>query len=116
MRANPFVHLELRTPDPARACGFATHVFDWRPERVHAGCQTYLALDCGGQVQGGIVAGEAGRSLWLPYVATDDIRGITERARERGATVAVEVREGPAGWRSVIATPCGAEIGLWQPK
>jgi len=23
-------------------------------------------------------------------------------------------REGPAGWRSVIATPAGGEIALWQ--
>jgi predicted enzyme related to lactoylglutathione lyase len=25
-------------------------------------------------------------------------------------------REGPAGWRSVVAVPDGAEIALWQPK
>jgi hypothetical protein len=25
-------------------------------------------------------------------------------------------REGPAGWRSVIATPEGGEIALWQQK
>jgi predicted enzyme related to lactoylglutathione lyase len=25
-------------------------------------------------------------------------------------------REGPAGWRSVVATPAGGEIALWQPK
>jgi predicted enzyme related to lactoylglutathione lyase len=22
----------------------------------------------------------------------------------------------PAGWRSVVATPSGGEIALWQPK
>jgi hypothetical protein len=25
-------------------------------------------------------------------------------------------REGPAGWRSVLATPAGGEIALWQQK
>jgi predicted enzyme related to lactoylglutathione lyase len=30
--------------------------------------------------------------------------------------VVLEPREGPAGWRSVIAAPAGAEIALWQPK
>jgi predicted enzyme related to lactoylglutathione lyase len=31
-------------------------------------------------------------------------------------SVLLEPREGPAGWRSVIATPEGGEIALWQQK
>jgi predicted enzyme related to lactoylglutathione lyase len=30
--------------------------------------------------------------------------------------VILEPREGPAGWRSVVAAPSGAEVALWQPK
>ena len=30
--------------------------------------------------------------------------------------VLLEPREGPAGWRSVVATPEGGEIAFWQPK
>jgi len=41
---------------------------------------------------------------------------MTERARLLGATVLLEPREGPAGWRSVVAAPAGAELALWQPK
>jgi predicted enzyme related to lactoylglutathione lyase len=41
---------------------------------------------------------------------------VTERAGELGASVLLEPREGPAGWRSVVAAPAGAEIALWQPK
>src|SRR5215211_3309208 len=33
-----------------------------------------------------------------------------------GAEVLLEPREGPAGWRSVVATPAGGEIAFWQPK
>ena len=33
-----------------------------------------------------------------------------------GASVLLEPREGPAGWRSVVAAPASAEIALWQPK
>jgi predicted enzyme related to lactoylglutathione lyase len=40
----------------------------------------------------------------------------TARATELGATVLVEPREGPAGWRSVISTPAGGEIAFWQQK
>jgi hypothetical protein len=28
----------------------------------------------------------------------------------------LEPREGPAGWRSVLASSDGGEIALWQPK
>jgi hypothetical protein len=30
--------------------------------------------------------------------------------------VPIDAREGPAGWRSVVATPCGAQVALWQSK
>jgi DNA-directed RNA polymerase specialized sigma24 family protein len=30
--------------------------------------------------------------------------------------IALEPREGPAGWRSVMAVPDGGEIALWQSK
>jgi hypothetical protein len=30
--------------------------------------------------------------------------------------VLLEAREGPTGWRSVVATPAAGEIALWQPK
>jgi hypothetical protein len=30
--------------------------------------------------------------------------------------VLLEPREGPAGWRSVVATPAGGEIAFWQQK
>jgi predicted enzyme related to lactoylglutathione lyase len=55
-------------------------------------------------------------SLWLPYVEVADISETTERARLLGAAVLLEPREGPVGWRSVVAVPAGAEIALWQPK
>ena len=45
-----------------------------------------------------------------------DRRRSTERAGRLGASVLLEPREGPAGWRSVVATPAGGEIAFWQPK
>jgi hypothetical protein len=33
-----------------------------------------------------------------------------------GGVVLLEPREGPAGWRSVVATPAGGEIAFWQAK
>jgi len=33
-----------------------------------------------------------------------------------GASMLLEPREGPAGWRSIVVVPAGGEIALWQPK
>jgi predicted enzyme related to lactoylglutathione lyase len=49
-------------------------------------------------------------------VEVSEIGAVTEHARGLGASVLLEPREGPAGWRSVVATRGGGEIALWQPK
>jgi predicted enzyme related to lactoylglutathione lyase len=114
--AHPVVHLELHTGDLARACEFYGRLFGWRTEVVDSdGCPPYRAVDMGG-VGGGVVECETGRSLWLPYVEVGEIRGATDRAQDLGASVLLEPREGPAGWRSVVASPAGAEIAFWQQK
>jgi predicted enzyme related to lactoylglutathione lyase len=77
---------------------------------------SYHGLALGGVVDGGIVECGAPRPIWLPYVEVEEIDAITERGRALGATVLLEPREGPAGWRSVLATSEAGEIGLWQPK
>jgi uncharacterized protein len=115
-RANPVVHLELHTSDLERACSFYTRICGWRPERIHAGRGTYVAFELGGPLGGGVVECETPRPLWLPYVEVDEISDATEDARRLGARVLLEPREGPAGWRSVIAEPAGAELAFWQPK
>jgi hypothetical protein len=110
------VHLELHTGNLPRACAFYTQLFGWRAERVAVGASSYLSLGLGREFEGGVVESDTQSSLWLPYVEVDDIARVTERARELGASVALEPREGPAGWRSVIAAPAGAGVALWQPK
>jgi hypothetical protein len=114
--ANPVVHLELHTGDLPEAQAFYAQLCGWRAKRIDAGCGTYWALELGGGVGGGMVECETKRPLWLPYVEVPKIGEATERARVLGATVPLEPREGPAGWRSVVATPAGAEIAFWQPK
>ena len=116
--SNPVVHLELHTGNLGRACALYRELFGWGAEPIETGCGSYVALDLGGEggVEGGVVECEVRRPLWLPYVEVPDVRAVTERARERGAKVALKPREGPAGWRSVLATPFGGEVAVWQPK
>jgi uncharacterized protein len=117
MMSNRLVHLELHTADRSRALAFYAQLCGWRPEQVRAGRSTYTALELGGgDVGGGVVECGAGRSLWLPYVAVDDVGRATERARDLGASVLLEPREGPAGWRSVVTEPAGGEVAFWQAK
>jgi predicted enzyme related to lactoylglutathione lyase len=114
--SNPVVHLELHTGDLPRACAFYSRLCGWRPERIDAGGGSYVALEFGGGLGGGVVECETGRPLWLPYVEVADVAAGTERARWLGASVLLEPREGPAGWRSVVAAPAVGEIAFWQPK
>jgi predicted enzyme related to lactoylglutathione lyase len=114
--ANPVVHLELNTGNLARACSFYVRLFGWRAERVAVDGASYYCLGLGDGIEGGVVERATGRALWLPYVEVADIAEVTERARDLGASMLLEPREGPAGWRSVVAPPSGAEIALWEPK
>jgi predicted enzyme related to lactoylglutathione lyase len=113
---SPVVHLELHTANLAGAVAFYTQLLGWRSEQVEAGGRSYLALDVGGGLSGGVVGCGVDRPTWLPYVAVPEIAGATERAERLGAAVLLEPREGPAGWRSVVATPDAGEIAFWQPK
>lgn len=110
------VHLELHTRDLSAASTFYRRLLGWRTERLDSQWGTYHGLALGGPLDGGIVECGARRPVWLPYVEVQEIESVTERGRELGATVLLEPREGPAGWRCVLATTGGGEIALWQPK
>ena len=112
---SPVVHLELHTGNLPRACAFYARLFGWRAETIRAGGCSYLALSMG-SLDGGVVERDGDGALWLPYVEVADVEASTELASALGAAVLLEPREGPAGWRSVVATPAAAQIALWQPK
>jgi predicted enzyme related to lactoylglutathione lyase len=113
---HPVVHLELHTHDMSGARAFYEQLLRWRTERIDVRAGTYHALALGGGVDGGIVECGVHQASWLPYVEVGDIEAMTEHARGLGASVLLESREGPAGWRSVVSTREGGEIALWQPK
>lgn len=113
---SPLAHLELHTPDREKASSFYRELLGWRSEHVEAAGREYLAVDLGNGLGGGIVQCGTERALWLPYVSVPNIRTATERAERLGARVLLESREGPAGWRGVVAAPDGGEIAFWQSK
>jgi hypothetical protein len=114
--SHPVVHLELHTGDLAGAREFYGRLFGWRSERIKAAKGSYLALELADELGGGIVECGIPQPLWLPYVEVTEIAEATDRARSLGASVLLQPREGPAGWRSVVAVPAGGQVAFWQPK
>jgi predicted enzyme related to lactoylglutathione lyase len=113
---NPVVHLELHTGDLPGARALYRGLCGWPSEQIEASAGSYLAVGLGRELGGGIVECPTSRPLWLPYVEVGDVGAATDRARVLGASVLLEPREGPVGWRSVVGTPVGGEIAFWQPK
>jgi predicted enzyme related to lactoylglutathione lyase len=116
LRSNPVVHLELHTGDLPHARDLYAELCGWRPEWIETRAGSYLSLELGEGFGGGIVQCGTRRPLWLPYVEVSEIAEATDRAGRLGASVLLQPREGPAGWRSVVRTPCGGEIAFWQAK
>jgi predicted enzyme related to lactoylglutathione lyase len=114
--SNPIVHLELRTGNMPSACAFYSRLLGWRTELVHTAWGDYRTLGLGERIEGGVVEHDTQHSYWLPYAEVANIYEVAERARLLGAAVCLPPREGPAGWRSVLAAPVGGVIALWQPK
>jgi uncharacterized protein len=113
---NPVVHLELHTGDLLGARAAYAQLCGWAAEQIQTDNGPYMALTLGERFGGGIVECGVPRTMWLPYVRVDEIETAVARARELGASVLLEPREGPAGWRAVVSTPAGGEIAFWQPK
>jgi predicted enzyme related to lactoylglutathione lyase len=118
--ANPFVHVELNTTDPAKAKAFYSKLFNWELEDMPmpGGAGEYTMVKVGEGTGGGIMKHPVpgAPSAWLAYVQVDDIKASTEKARSLGANVMADVREIPGmGWMSVIIDPTGAAFALWKP-
>jgi len=119
--SNPFVHVELNTPDPRKAKEFYSKLFQWQFEEMpspEVPEDVYTLVRVGEGTGGGIMkqvpGGPAG---WLAYVAVEDVQAATEKARQLGAQVMKDVTEVPEmGWFSFIRDPGGAVLGLWQTK
>ena len=92
------MHLELHTADLARARAFYATLCGWRGEPIDTVDGSYLALELGKNLGGGIVECGTQHAIWLPYVEVAQIDTATHLARQLGASLLLEPREGPAGW------------------
>ena len=119
--ANPFIHVELNTPDPSKAKAFYSKLFQWQLEDMPNPAVpdgSYTLIKVGEGTGGGIMKQIPGGPLgWLAYVQVDDIHATTQKAKSLGAEVMKDVTEVMGmGWLSFIRDPTGAVLGLWQSK
>lgn len=117
--ANPFIHIELHTPDLPKAKEFYTQLFDWKLEDVPVDNHTYTLIKVGDGTGGGMMVNQTPGvpAHWLSYVHVDDIVAYTEKAKSLGAKICQDVMQvGDVGSLSVITDPTGATFALWEPK
>jgi predicted enzyme related to lactoylglutathione lyase len=117
--ANAFVHVELNTTDVDKAKAFYGKLFEWKLEDVPMGEGVYTMLGVGQGTGGGILKHPVpgAPSAWLAYVAVEDIKAATHKARSLGAHIMRDVTEVMGmGWLSIVIDPTGAALGLWQSK
>jgi predicted enzyme related to lactoylglutathione lyase len=114
---NPFVHLELSTPDAAKAKAFYSGLFGWSfndKDMGHGFVYSTFKPDKG--PGGGIYSMPEAPTTWLPYVGVDEINAATEKAVSLGAAIQKGPMEIPGiGWFTTLTDPTGATIALFQP-
>jgi predicted enzyme related to lactoylglutathione lyase len=117
---NPFVHVELATTDVAKAKSFYGSLFDWNLEDVDmGGGMTYTLIKVGEGTGGGMMKHPmpGAPSIWIAYVAVDDVAATTAKAKSLGAKIIRDVSEVPnMGSFAIVGDPTGAAIAFWQAK
>ncbi len=116
--ANAFVHVELNTTDVDQAKDFYGNLFQWDMEDLPMGDTDYTMIRVENNTVGGIMKHPmGGPTLWIPYVAVDDILAATAKAKSLGANIIRDVTEVEgAGWLSIFIDPTGGVLGLWKPQ
>jgi predicted enzyme related to lactoylglutathione lyase len=117
--ANPFVHVELATTDLGKAKEFYGKLFAWTLEDVPMENGTYTLIKVGEGTGGGMMKHPmpGTPSSWLAYVAVDDVKAATQKAKSLGAKIVKDVTEiKDIGSFSIFVDPTGATLALWQPK
>ena len=118
---NPFVHVELNSPDPEKAKSFYSRLFSWQLQDVPNPAipdGEYTMINVGKGTGGGIMKQvPGGPTGWLAYVEVENIEAATKKAQSLGAKIMKDVTEvKDMGWLSIIQDPAGSILGLWETK
>jgi len=118
--ANPVVHWELMTKDPARLAGFYEKTFGWNVR--HMPELNYRVVDTGSKegINGGILKPER-EGPWpgnmVFYIGVDDLAAYRKKVVAAGGKIHVEEQKVPGmGKFSLFTDPEGRMMGLWKSK
>jgi len=105
---------ELHTSELNKCKFFYASIFGWAAAARDLGARgTCWVQRRGDKEEAGMFQTSARESLWVSYVAVDDVQGITEQARNLGGAVLVGPLHVPEfGQYAVIADSCRARVGL----
>jgi predicted enzyme related to lactoylglutathione lyase len=112
--------VDLSTPDLDGAKHFYGELFGWETQEAGPAEQTggYLFFTLRGRKVAGVgpLMSEGQPIVWSAYFSTDDADATAARAREQGATVAVEPMDVmDAGRMTFFMHPAAGAFGAWQP-
>ena len=114
---NPFVHLELNTPDLDKAKEFYGQMFGWSFTDMPNPGGIYSTFKPDSGPGGGLMTMPDAPAGWGAYIGVDDIKAATAKAISLGATAIYANHEIPnVGWMTLLVDPTGARINLFQPK
>jgi predicted enzyme related to lactoylglutathione lyase len=122
--AGSFSWVELATTDTAAAKAFYGSLFGWTSVDTPAGPDmVYTRLQLRGMDVGALYPQPAEQRAhgappsWTSYVTVESADQSAARARELGATVAVEPFDVMQhGRMAVVCDPAGAFLALWEPR
>lgn len=116
--AGTFCWYELLAVDPEAEAAFYRDLFGWGTGSMDMGPMgTYHLFKQGDkEIAGALQKPEgSGPSVWVPYIAVEDVDASTAKARELGATVHVEPKDIPnIGRFSVASDPTGALVAFFR--
>jgi predicted enzyme related to lactoylglutathione lyase len=116
--SNPFVHMELCTPETDKAKEFYSNLFGWKfADTDMGGGMIYSTFKPSDGTGGGVFSIPNMPTAWMAYVGVEDIHAATRKAQELGAKICSGPMEIPkVGWSTVLQDPTGATIALFQPS
>ena len=109
---------ELLSTDASGVRDFYTKLFGYEVEEKDMGPMgTYTLFTKGDKQIGGMMQNPepGGSSIWVPYIAVEDVDASTKQAESFGAKVCVPPSDIPQiGRFSMISDPAGATLGLFK--
>ena len=108
--------IQLTADDVDGAISFYGDLFGWsagEPSEEHQGYRMLYRADT--PVAGLVPTAEGIRPSWSIFLATRDLAGTVERAKNAGGRVLIDPwRVGDLGTFAELADPAGAAIGAWE--